>query len=238
MKVPLYRTAKWIDEKEIELANEGKPFNEAFLGAAEEYAIECAILKVHGSEVLDYVVDEGVQIHGGNGYSDEYLISKAYRDSRINRIYEGTNEINRLLTVDMILKRAMKGKLDLMGPAMNVQKELMSIPEFGNDDEGSFANERKTIVNMKKAILMTAGAAVQKLMMNLQNEQEILMNIADMMIETFVAESILLRVIKMTDKNGEGASEIQIDMMHCYLNDAIDKVNKCGKEAINAFADG
>ena len=234
----LYRTAKWIDEKEHELLSAGKPFNEALLGAAEEYAIECAILKVHGSEVLDYIVDEGVQIHGGNGYSDEYLISKAYRDSRINRIYEGTNEINRLLTVDMILKRAMKGKLDLMGPAMNVQKELMSIPEFGNDDEGSFANERKTLVNLKKAILMTAGAAVQKLMMNLQNEQEILMNIADMMIETFVAESILLRVIKMTDKNGEAASQNQIDMMRCYLNDAIDKVNKFGKEAINAFAAG
>ncbi len=234
----LYRTAKWIDEKEHELLSAGKPFNEALLGAAEEFAIECAILKVHGSEVLDYIVDEGVQIHGGNGYSDEYLISKAYRDSRINRIYEGTNEINRLLTVDMILKRAMKGKLDLMGPAMNVQKELMSIPEFGNDDEASFANERKTIVNMKKAILMTAGAAVQKLMMNLQNEQEILMNIADMMIETFVAESILLRVIKMTDKNGEASSQNQIDMMRCYLNDAIDKVNKFGKEAINAFAAG
>ncbi len=234
----IYRTAKWIDEKEHELLTSGKPFNEALLGAAEEFAIECAMLKVHGSEVLDYIVDEGVQIHGGNGYSDEYLISKAYRDSRINRIYEGTNEINRLLTVDMILKRAMKGKLDLMGPAMNVQKELMSIPEFGNDDESSFANERKAITNLKKAILMTAGAAVQKLMQNLQNEQEILMNIADMMIETFVAESLLLRVIKMTDKNGEAASQNQIDMMRCYLNDATDKVNKFGKESINAFATG
>jgi alkylation response protein AidB-like acyl-CoA dehydrogenase len=234
----LYRTAKWIDEKEHELLSAGKPFNAAMLGAAEEYAIECAMLKVHGSEVLDYIVDEGVQIHGGNGYSDEYLISRAYRDSRINRIYEGTNEINRLLTVDMILKRAMKGKLDLMGPAMNVQKELMSIPEFGNDDDRSFANEKKVIVNLKKAILMTAGAAVQKLMLNLQNEQEILMNISDMMIETFVAESLLLRVIKMSDKNGEAASQNQIDIMRCYLNDALDKVNKYGKEAINAFAAG
>ncbi|MEO5782033.1 MAG: acyl-CoA dehydrogenase family protein [Ginsengibacter sp.] len=234
----LYRTAKWIDEKEHELLSSGKPFNEAVLGAAEEFAIECAMLKVHGSEVLDFTVDECVQIHGGNGYSDEYLISKAYRDSRINRIYEGTNEINRLLTVDMILKRAMKGKLDLMGPAMNVQKELMSIPEFGNDDEGAFAKERKALVNLKKAILMTAGAAVQKLMQNLQNEQEILMNIADMMIETFVAEGLLLRVIKMSDKNGEASSQNQIDMMRCYLNDAIDKVSKYGKEAINAFAAG
>lgn len=234
----LYRTAKWIDEKEAELLSNGKPFNEALLGAAEEYAIECAMLKVHGSEVLNFVVDEGVQIHGGNGYSDEYLISRAYRDSRINRIYEGTNEINRLLTVDMILKRAMKGKLDLKGPASDVQKELMSIPEFGNEDEGAFADEKKAIVNMKKAILMTAGAAVEKFRQSLQNEQEILMNIADMMIETFVAESTLLRIIKMADKNGEAFSEIQTDIMRCNLNDAIDKVAKDGKEAINSFATG
>ncbi len=234
----LYRTSKWIDDKEHELQASGKPFHESLLGAAEEFAIECAILKVHGSEVLDYVVDEGVQVHGGNGYSDEYLISKAYRDSRINRIYEGTNEINRLLTVDMMLKRAMKGKLDLMGPAMAVSKELMSIPEFGNEDDSPFAKERKAITNMKKAILMTAGAAVQKLMMTIQDEQEILMNLADMAIETYAAESTLLRVMKLSDKQGAAASSLQIDMLRCYLNDAVDKVNKAGKEAINAFADG
>ena len=196
------------------------------------------MLKVDGSEVLDLIVDEGVQIHGGNGFSDEYMISRAYRDSRINRIYEGTNEINRLLTVDMMLKRAMKGKLDLMGPAMAVSKELMSIPDFGNEDEGAFATEKKVIVQMKKAILMTAGAAVQKLMMSLSNEQEILMNIADMSILTFNAESALLRVIKMADKQGDAATSLQKDMMNCYLNDAVDAVNKAGKEAINAFADG
>jgi alkylation response protein AidB-like acyl-CoA dehydrogenase len=234
----LYRTSKWIDDKEIELQQSGKKFNEALLGAAEEYAVECAILKVQGSEVLDYVVDEGVQVHGGNGFSDEYDISRAYRDSRINRIYEGTNEINRLLTVDMILKRAMKGKLDLMGPAMAVSKELMSIPEFGNDDETAFAKERKAIANMKKAILMVAGAAVQKLMMKLQDEQEILMNIADMSLETFIAESTLLRIMKMADKQGDAAVQLQTDIMHCYLNDAVDRVNKAGKEAINAFASG
>lgn len=234
----LYRTSKWIDDKESEMQAAGKPFNEALLSAAEEYAVECAILKVHGSEVLDYVVDENVQIHGGNGFSDEYDASRAYRDSRINRIYEGTNEINRLLTVDMILKRAMKGKIDLMGPAMAVSKELMSIPEFGSDDDAPFAKERKAILNMKKAILMVSGAAVQKLMMKLNDEQEIIMNIADMAIETYIAESTLLRIMKMTDKNGEGAVQIQSDMMHCYLNDAIDKVNKAGKEAINAFATG
>ena len=234
----LYRTAKWIDEKEVELLAAGKPFNEALLGAAEEFAIECAILKVHGSEALGFVVDEGVQIHGGNGFSDEYNISRAYRDSRVNRIYEGTNEINRLLTVDMMLKRAMKGKLDLMGPAMNVQKELMSIPEFGDGEEGAFAKERKTIANMKKCILMAAGAAVQKLMANLTNEQEIIMNIADMAIETFVAESALLRVMKAVDKTGEESNKIQIAMLQVYLNDAVDIVAKSGKEAINAFAEG
>lgn len=234
----LYRTSKWIDEKEAELLASGKPFNEALLGAAEEFAIECAILKVHGSEVLDFVVDEGVQIHGGNGYSDEYNISRGYRDSRINRIYEGTNEINRLLTVDMMLKRAMKGKLDLMGPAMNVQKELMSIPEMVDVDTGAFAEEQKTIANMKKCILMVAGAAVQKLMANLSNEQEIIMNIADMAIQTFVAESLLLRIIKNDERNGDENNKVQEAMMQCYVNDAVDIVAKCGKEAINAFADG
>jgi alkylation response protein AidB-like acyl-CoA dehydrogenase len=234
----LYRTADWIDAKEKELLAAGKPFNESLLGAAEEYAIECAMLKVYGSEVLDFVVDEGVQIHGGNGFSAEYNISRAYRDSRINRIYEGTNEINRLLTLDMTLKRAMQGRLDLMGPAMNVQKELMSIPDFGADDEAPFTKEKKLVANLKKAILITAGAAVQKLMMKIESEQEVLMNIADMAIETFNAESVLLRVMKMVDKQGEAACEHQLNIMRTYLYDAADKVNKSGKDAINAFADG
>lgn len=234
----LYRTAKWIADKEHDLQQQGKPFAEALLGAAEEFAIECAMLKVFGSEVLDYVVDEGVQVHGGNGFSDEYLISKAYRDSRINRIYEGTNEINRLLTVDMVLKRAMKGKLDLMTPAMNVQKELMSIPDFGSEEEGAFAKEIKYINNFKKAILMVAGAAVQKLMMSLDKEQEVLMNIADMAIETFHAESALLRVMKLVEKQGEAATALQMDMMRTYVYDAADRINKAGKDALNSFADG
>lgn len=234
----LYRSAKWIDDREAELVENGKPFNEALLGAAEEYAIECAIMKVLGSEMLDFVVDEGVQIHGGNGYSDEYVISKAYRDSRINRIYEGTNEINRLLIVDMLLKRAMKGRLDLMGPAMGVQKELMAIPEFGNGHEEPFSIELKAISNFKKAILMTAGAAVQKLMMKLESEQEILMNIADMMIETFTAESALLRVMKLAETRGESAVQFERDMMGVYINDAAEKINKYGKDAINGFAQG
>ena len=234
----LYRSAKWIEDKEQELLAEGKPFNEALLGAAEEFAIECAMLKVYGSEVLDNVVDEGVQIHRGNGYSDEYVISKAYRDSRINRIYEGTNEINRLLIVDMVLKRAMKGRLDLMGPALAVSKELMSIPDFGNEEEEAFAKEKKTIRNFKKAILMTAGAAVQKLMMKIESEQEILMNIADMAIETFNAESALLRLIHLSEIKGVSECAYEKDLTLCYLYDAADRINKSGKDAINAFAEG
>ena len=234
----LFRTAKWIDNKEKELTASGKPFNESLLGAAEEYAIECAMLKVEGSEAVDFVVDEGVQIHGGNGFSDDYMISRAYRDSRINRIFEGTNEINRLLIVDMMLKRAMKGKLDLMTPAMNVSKELMSIPDFGEEDETTFAAEKKAVINMKKAVLMVAGAAVQKLMMQLQEEQEIIMNIADMAILTFNAESALLRLMKLHSIKGDELTRIESDMVHCYFIDAIDKLNKAGKDALNAFAEG
>jgi alkylation response protein AidB-like acyl-CoA dehydrogenase len=234
----LYRTAMWVEDKEQELLAKGQPFSEALLGAAEEFAVECAMLKVFGSELLDYAVDEGVQVHGGNGFSAEYDISRAYRDSRINRIYEGTNEINRLLTVDMILKRAMKGRLDLMGPAMAVQKELMSIPDFGSGDDGAFASELKLIKNMKKAILMVAGAAVQKLMMKIEQEQEILMNIADMAIGLFHAESALLRAMKIADLRGESAAALQVDMARTYLYDAADRVNKAGKDAINAFATG
>ena len=234
----LYRVAKNIDEKEHELLAAGKDLSAALLGGAEEYAIECAILKVFGSEVLDFVVDEGVQIHGGNGYSDEYEISKAYRDSRINRIYEGTNEINRLLTVDMVLKRAMKGQLDLMGPAMNVQKELMSIPDFGDQDDAPFAKEHKAIANFKKCILMVAGAAVQKLMMTLSKEQEILMNIADMSIITYHAESALLRLEKLSKIKSEAELAVQTAIVKTYIYDAADAINKAGKDALNSFADG
>ena len=234
----LYRVAKNIDEKEHELLAAGKDLSAALLGGAEEYAIECAILKVFGSEVLDFVVDEGVQIHGGNGFSDEYEISKAYRDSRINRIYEGTNEINRLLTVDMVLKRAMKGQLDLMGPAMGVQKELMSIPDFGSEDDAPFAKEHKAIANFKKCILMVAGAAVQKLMMTLSKEQEILMNIADMSIITYHAESALLRLEKLSKTKSEAELAVQNAIVKTYIYDAADAINKAGKDALNSFAEG
>src|SRR5690606_34486170 len=161
----------------------------AKLKATEQFAIECAILKVWGSEMLDYVVDEGVQIYGGMGYSAEAPMERAYRDSRINRIFEGTNEVNRLLIVDMLLKRGLKGELDLMGPAQAVAGELMAIPDFGDADNTPFAYEKKLLANLKKAGLLVAGAAVQKLMMTLQQEQEILMKIADIIGEVYLAES-------------------------------------------------
>ena len=234
----LYRVSKWIEDKEQELLSAGKPFSEAVLGGAEEYAIECAMLKVFGSELLDFVVDEAVQIHGGNGFSDEYSVSRSYRDSRINRIFEGTNEINRLLTVDMVLKRAMKGRLDILSAAKSVSKELVSIPDFGPSDDSPFAAERKLISQFKKAILLTAGAAVQKLMMNLESEQEILMHIADMAMITFHAESALLRAMKLSSTKSDDALSFELDILHCFLYDSADKIDKHGKDAINAFADG
>jgi alkylation response protein AidB-like acyl-CoA dehydrogenase len=230
----LFRTANWIDRKEHELRDAGK--EDPLLGAAEEYAIECAMLKVLGSEALDYVVDEGVQIHGGNGYMDEYNISRAYRDSRINRIFEGTNEINRLLVMDMYLKRAMKGRLNIMAPAMAVQKELMSVPEFDTDG-APFAAEQKVIANFKKAILMCAGGAAQKLMMQLESEQEVLMNLADMVIDAFQAESVLLRAMKMKAAGNEKAN-LALDIARVFINDAADRISHAGKSAINSFAEG
>ncbi len=234
----IYRVSKLIDTKENELMAEGKGYAMAHLGSAEEYAVECAILKVFGSEVLDYVADEGVQIYGGYGYSADYPVERAYRDSRINRIFEGTNEINRLLTVDMLLKRAMKGQINLMAAAKNVQNELMAIPEMGEDDNSLFAAEKKAIMNMKKAILMVAGSAVQKYMLELSKEQEIIMNIADMMIETYAAESVMLRTEKLLNRRGEAACGAQLDMMRVFFAEAGNNLEMAGREAINSMAEG
>jgi alkylation response protein AidB-like acyl-CoA dehydrogenase len=234
----LYRATQNIEDAINSLAASGMDHGTAIRKGVEQFAPECAILKVHGSETLDYVVDEGVQIYGGMGYSADAPMDRSYRDSRINRIFEGTNEINRMLIVDMMLKRAMKGELDLMGPAMKVSSELMSIPDFGSEEETLFSKEKKAIANFKKAVLMVAGAAAQKLMMELAKEQEILMNIADMIIETYVAESLQLRVEKLAGMRGEGACAEQIDMMRVYIYDAADRINKYGKDAINSFADG
>ncbi|MCB9032979.1 MAG: acyl-CoA dehydrogenase family protein [Chitinophagales bacterium] len=234
-----YRASDVIDNKEKELLAAGKSFQDAIMGAADEYAIECAFLKVHGSEVLDYCVDEAVQIHGGMGFSEETVVCGAYRDARINRIFEGTNEINRLLTVDMLLKRAMQGKLDLMTPAMAIQKELMSVPDFGNDeDDNALANEIKVAANTKKAVLMVAGAAVQKLMKSLKHEQEILMNIADMILEVYAIESTVLRTQREIDNRGNEEASIYIDLAKVYISDAVERINLYGKHALQSFAEG
>ncbi|TDO19636.1 acyl-CoA dehydrogenase family protein [Pedobacter duraquae] len=233
-----YRAGQNIDDAYDALVAGGMDASKAKLKSTEQFAVECAILKVWGSEVLDYVVDEGVQIYGGMGFSADAPMDRAYRDARINRIFEGTNEINRLLTVDMMLKRAMKGELDLMTPATAVAGELMSIPDFAEPDETLFAAEKKVIQNLKKATLMVAGAAVQKLMLSLSKEQEILMNIADMASYVYIAESAMLRTEKLVSLKGEQACAGQINMMKIYFVEAVDGVAKAGKEALWAFADG
>ena len=234
----MYRASQNIEDATHNLIEGGMEAAKAKLKGTELFAIEAAMIKVHASEALDYVVDEGVQIYGGMGYSAEAPMDRAYRDSRINRIFEGTNEINRMLTVDMMLKRAMKGELDLMGPAQKVATELMSIPDFNLEEQDFFTTEGKYVKNFKKAVLLVAGAAVQKLMMNLGKEQEVLMYLADMLIETYVSESILLRVEKLAGQRGDDNVSNQKDMMQVYIRDAADKIFKAGKEALNSFAEG
>jgi alkylation response protein AidB-like acyl-CoA dehydrogenase len=234
----MYRAGADIQAAEEQLKSEGKTYEQALLGAAQNFAIECAILKVAGSEMLDYVVDEGVQIYGGYGFSADYPMDRSYRDSRINRIFEGTNEINRMLTMDMILKKAMKGEVDFMNAVMAVQKELTGIPEFGNEEEGLFAAEKKAISNFKKAFLMTSGAAAQKYADKLAQEQEILMNLADIAIDIYVAESALLRTEKLVSVKGEAAVKEQIDITKVYIYDMADKISAAGKNAINSMVEG
>ncbi len=234
----LYRATNDINESEKELAASGIPYSEAILKSAQEFAIECAILKVSGSETLDFVTDEGVQILGGYGFSADFPMDRAYRDSRINRIFEGTNEINRLLIIDMFFKKAMKGEIDLMGPAMAVQKDLMGIPDFDTSEPTLFSEEEKAIKNLKKAVLMVAGAAAQKFQQKLSHEQEIIMNASDMIIQLYQAESTLLRTQKLVEKNGEAETEAHIAMTKVYIYDVMDKINKYGKDAINSFTQG
>lgn len=234
----IYRCSQNMEDAIHALREQGMEEGKAKLKGVEQYAVEAAILKVFGSEVLDYVADEGVQIYGGMGYSSDAPMDRAYRDARINRIFEGTNEINRMLAVDMMLKKAMKGELDLLGPATAVANELMQIPEFGGQNDELFAAEKKIIANFKKAVLMVAGSAVQKLMMELAKEQEVLMNVADMLIDLYVAESIQLRVEKLASINGEAACAEQIDMMRVFLYDASDRINKAGKDAITSYTSG
>jgi alkylation response protein AidB-like acyl-CoA dehydrogenase len=233
-----YRAGQNIEDTIDALIDGGLEKSKATLKGIEEFAAECAMLKVAGSECLDYVVDEAVQVFGGMGYSAESSVERSYRDSRINRIFEGTNEINRMLSVDMLLKKGLKGELDLISAATKVASELMSIPDFSLEEKSKLVKLHDIIENFKKAILLVAGAAVQKLSNSLAKEQEILMNIADMLILTYQAESALLRVEKMISINGEEKSKIAFDIVETYIYDSADKIAKSSKDALNSFVEG
>lgn len=236
----VYRVSNLMQEMRATLKEQGKSYSDALLESAEEYAIECGLLKILGSEGLDYVVDESVQIHGGNGFSEEYKAARSYRDARINRIYEGTNEINRMLMVNMLLRRAMKGKINITDAAWAVQKELASMPNF-DSIEGDFAIEQKAVKNFKKVALIVAGAAVKYQMdgkINLRDEQEIMMNVADIMTELYAAESVLLRVQKLAQTKSHDEIANQINIMKVLFNDVNDKIAKFAKDALASFAEG
>lgn len=233
-----YRAGQDIENNINRLKEEGMNPQEAKLKGVEEFAVECAILKVHGSETSTFVADEAVQIHGGMGFSADTTVESSYRDVRIARIYEGTNEINRMLTVGMLLKKAMKGELDLMSPAMKVAGELMEIPDFDTPDYSKPLSEEAEILGkMKKAILMVAGKAVETFGMNVEEEQEVLMAVADMIIELYVAQSAVLRAQKLADAR-DGNAEAAAEMARLYMHSAVEKLHLQGKEAIYAFTEG
>lgn len=235
-----YRISDMLSDKKDNLVSKGMSYSDALMAAAEEYAVECALIKIFGSETADYIVDEAVQILGGNGYSEEYPISMAYRDSRINRIYEGTNEINRMLSVSMLLKKAMKGKLDIVGPAWAVQKELASMPSMERP-EGKYGEEEKAMKDFKKMTLMVAGAAAKQQMdghLDLKEEQEVLMNISDMMNECFNVESLLLRVKKIADYDTVASKEVYDAILKVFIHDATHRMTKFATDALVSFADG
>jgi alkylation response protein AidB-like acyl-CoA dehydrogenase len=234
-----YRAGQDIEDRMAALAAEGMEDAEAKLKALEQFAIEAAIAKVHGSEVLDYVVDQGVQVYGGMGYSADAPMERAYRDARISRIYEGTNEINRMLMVGMLLKRAMKGEINLFEPAMAVANELTSVPSFETIDTSElFASEKDVIKKLKKVFLMVGGKAAMALQDRIESEQEVMMNLADVMIEVYAAESAILRTEKLVAMRGEDSCKQQIAMAQVYLFEAIEKIQTSAKEAIAAFTKG
>ncbi len=234
-----YRAAKSIEDRINARVVEGNTHQEAELKGVEEFAIECSILKVAVSEDVQNCADEGIQIFGGMGFSEDTPMESAWRDARIARIYEGTNEINRMLSVGMLIKKAMKGHVDLLGPASKVQEELMGIPSFEIPDYSElFAEEKEIIGKLKKAFLMVAGGAVQKYGMDLDAHQQLLMAAADMLIEIYIAESTILRTEKLAKKQGEAQVQEQIAMAKLYLYKAVDIVNLKGKESIISFAEG
>ncbi len=236
LEAATYRAGQNIEDAIESFIVSGMDKGQATLKGIEEYAAECAILKVAGSECLSYVVDEAVQIFGGMGYSSESSVERSFRDARINRIFEGTNEINRMLVVDMILKKGMKGEIDLMSPTKKVMNELLSIPDFSDAPDSIFDQLGALLEGFKKAILLTAGAAVQKLSQTLSKEQEVLMNVSDMIIWTYQAESALLRLGKMNAKGMDVSIAEQI--VQTYFYDSADHIAKAAKDALNSFMTG
>jgi alkylation response protein AidB-like acyl-CoA dehydrogenase len=234
-----YRAAKNIEDRIAMREAAGNSHQEAELKGVEEYAIECSILKVAVSEDVQSAADEGIQIFGGMGFSEETPMESAWRDARIARIYEGTNEINRMLAVGMLVKKAMKGHVDLLGPASKVQEELMGIPSFETPDYSElFSEEKQMIAKLKKTFLMVAGGAVQKFGPQLEEHQQLLIAAADILIEIYMAESAILRTEKNVKRTSEAEQSAQIAMAKLYLYHAVDIVEEKGKESIISFAEG
>ncbi|WP_447951186.1 acyl-CoA dehydrogenase family protein [Chryseobacterium koreense] len=229
-----YRAAKNIQDKIEELVAGGMNHQEAELKGVEEFAVECSILKVFVSDLTQLTADEGIQIYGGMGFSEDAPMEQAWRDSRIARIYEGTNEINRLLAVGMLIKKAMKGELDLLKPAMAIGKELMGIPSFEVPDYSEFMSEEKAIIhNLKKVFLMVSGAALQKYMMDIEKQQHLLLNASEILNQIYLAESAILRAEKHFSADSPEAAMAQLN-----LYKAVEKITVAAKEGIVSFAEG
>jgi alkylation response protein AidB-like acyl-CoA dehydrogenase len=234
-----YRIAGLIDTILEEVSWDNPDAGTMILKGIEEYAIECAMSKVFCSEVLDYVADEALQIHGGFGYSQEYEVERMYRDSRINRVFEGTNEINRMLIIDMLLKRSMKGKIPLMEKTQGLMSELMGMPSFNMDEDMSIlANEKKVIDNAKKLCMFVAGVGFQKFLDKLANEQELLAMASDMLTATFVMESMYLRTLKKIESDGEEAADLMIKATKVFVYDAMEQIATLAKTGLGIIEDG
>ncbi len=234
----VYRTVGMMDAALNEVDKAGPDAAKETRKAIEEYAVECSIIKVWGSEMIDYVVDETVQIYGGYGFVEEYPAERAYRDARINRIFEGTNEINRLIITGFLLKRAMSGQLPLMPAIKKLMDEVLSGPSMSEDLEGPLAEERRLVAQAKKLGLFVAGAATQKYMQAIQDQQEIMGAIADMTIEAYAMESAMLRAQKISASSGESAASLPIAMTRVYLSQAMEKIESAARKIIAAVADG
>jgi alkylation response protein AidB-like acyl-CoA dehydrogenase len=234
----VYRTVGMMDVALSEVDKSGPDAAKETRKAIEEYAVECSIIKVWGSEMVGYVVDETVQIYGGYGFVEEYPAERSYRDARINRIFEGTNEINRLIITGFLLKRAMSGQLALMPAIKKLMDEVLSGPSIGEELEGPLAEERKLVTSAKKLGLFVAGAAMQKYMQAIQDQQEVMGAIADIVIETYAMESAVLRTQKIAERNGETAASLPVAMTRVYLSQAMEKIEAAAKKVIAAVADG